>query len=60
MSIVNLLQIGFLQTGCTKAKNGVVRKPMQLSLDVRTIKTLNTMGINKSELFEELLPATVN
>jgi hypothetical protein len=38
-----------------KAKSGVAREPMQLSLDVRTIKTLNAMGINKSELFEELL-----
>ncbi len=38
-----------------KSKSGVVREPMQLSLDVRTIKTLNTMGVNKSELFEELL-----
>jgi len=28
---------------------------MQLSLDVHTIDTLNTMGINKSELFEQLL-----
>ncbi len=38
-----------------KTKSGVAREPMQLSLDVRTIKTLNTMGVNKSELFEELL-----
>jgi len=38
-----------------KAKSGTVRQPLQLSLDIRTINTLNTMGINKSELFEELL-----
>lgn len=38
-----------------KAKSGVVREPMQLSLDIRTIKTLNAMGVNKSHLFEELL-----
>lgn len=38
-----------------KAKSGVVREPMQLSLDVRTIQVLNTMGVNKSQLFEELL-----
>jgi hypothetical protein len=38
-----------------KTKSGVVREPMQLSLDVRTIQALNTMGINKSQLFEELL-----
>lgn len=38
-----------------KAKSGVVREPMQLSLDVRTIQALNLMGINKSQLFEELL-----
>lgn len=38
-----------------KAKSGVVREPMQLSLDVRTIQALNTMGVNKSQLFEELL-----
>ncbi len=38
-----------------KAKSGVVREPMQLSLDVRTIQVLNAMGINKSQLFEELL-----
>lgn len=38
-----------------KAKSGVVREPMQLSLDVRTIRALNSMGINKSQLFEELL-----
>lgn len=38
-----------------KAKSGVVREPLQLSLDVRTIKTLEAMGINRSQLFEELL-----
>jgi len=38
-----------------KAESGIVREPMQLSLDVRTIKTLNAMSINKSKLFEELL-----
>ena len=38
-----------------KTKSGVVREPMQLSLDVRTIKALNAMGINKSQLFEDLL-----
>jgi Cdc6-like AAA superfamily ATPase len=38
-----------------KTKSGTVREPMQLSLDTRTIKTLNAMGINKSELFEDLL-----
>lgn len=38
-----------------KTKSGVVREPMQLSLDVRTIKTLGAMGVNKSQLFEELL-----
>jgi len=38
-----------------KAKSGVVREPMQLSLDVRTIQALNQMGVNKSQLFEELL-----
>jgi len=38
-----------------KTKSGIVRQPMQLSLDTRTIDTLNTMGINKSELFETLL-----
>jgi hypothetical protein len=32
-----------------------VRQPMQLSLDLRVINTLNAMGVNKSELFEELL-----
>ncbi len=35
-----------------KAKSGTVRQPL---LDIRTIDTLNMMGINKSELFEELL-----
>jgi ATP-dependent DNA helicase PIF1 len=38
-----------------KAKSGAVREPMQLSLDVRTIQALNTMGVNKSQLFEDLL-----
>ncbi len=38
-----------------KTKSGIVRQPMQLSLDIRTIDTLNTMGVNKSELFETLL-----
>lgn len=38
-----------------KTKGGVVREPMQLSLDVRTIQALNQMGINKSQLFEDLL-----
>ncbi len=38
-----------------KAKSGVVREPLQLSLDIRTIKALNAMDVNKSALFEELL-----
>jgi hypothetical protein len=38
-----------------KAKSGIVREPMQLSLDVRTIRVLNFMDVNKSQLFEELL-----
>ncbi len=38
-----------------KAKSRVVRQPRQLSLDVRTIKTLDAMGVNNSELFETLL-----
>jgi len=38
-----------------KAKSGVVRQPRQLSLDVRTIKTLDAMKVNKSDLFEQLL-----
>jgi len=38
-----------------KAKSGVVREPLQLSLDVRTIKALNRMGVNKSQLFEDFL-----
>lgn len=38
-----------------KTKSGVVREPMQLSLDVRTIQTLAAMKVNRSELFEELL-----
>lgn len=38
-----------------KTKGQGVRQPMQLSLDRRVIDTLNTMGVNKSELFEELL-----
>jgi hypothetical protein len=38
-----------------KTKGKGVRQPMQLSLDIKVINTLNTMGVNKSELFEELL-----
>ncbi len=38
-----------------KAKSGVVREPLQLSLDARTIQALNGMGVNKSQLFEDLL-----
>jgi ATP-dependent DNA helicase PIF1 len=38
-----------------KTKSGVVREPMQLSLDVRTIQALTSMGVNKSQLFEDLL-----
>jgi UvrD-like helicase C-terminal domain len=38
-----------------KAKGATVRQPLQLSLDIRTIDTLNAMRVNKSELFEELL-----
>jgi len=38
-----------------KAKSGTVRQPRQLSLDVRTIKTLDTMRVNNSDLFETLL-----
>lgn len=38
-----------------KTKSGQVRQPMQLSLDVLTIQALNVLGVNKSELFEELL-----
>jgi DNA helicase II / ATP-dependent DNA helicase PcrA len=38
-----------------KTKSGQVRQPMQLSLDTQTIQALNIMGVNKSELFEELL-----
>jgi len=38
-----------------KTKSGVVRQPRQLSLDVRTIKTLDAMGVNNSDLFETLL-----
>jgi DNA helicase II / ATP-dependent DNA helicase PcrA len=38
-----------------KAKSGQVRQPMQLSLDVLTIQALNVLGVNKSELYEELL-----
>lgn len=38
-----------------KPKSGVVREPMQLSLDARTIQVLNEMGVNKSQLYEELL-----
>jgi ATP-dependent DNA helicase PIF1 len=38
-----------------KTKSGVLREPLQLSLDIRTIRALNAMGINKSQLFEELL-----
>jgi len=38
-----------------KAKSGVVRQPRQLSLDVRTIQTLDAMKTNNSELFETLL-----
>ena len=38
-----------------KTISGTIRKPLQLSLDVRTIKALNAMEVNKSALFEELL-----
>ena len=38
-----------------KAKSGTVRQPRQLSLDVRTIKTLDVMKVNNSDLFETLL-----
>jgi hypothetical protein len=38
-----------------KTKGKGVRQPMQLSLDIKVINTLNAMGVNKSELFEELL-----
>ena len=38
-----------------KTKSGVLREPMQLSLDMRTIKTLEIMGVNRSQLFEDLL-----
>ncbi len=38
-----------------KAKSGVVRQPRQLSLDVRTIQTLDAMGANNNQLFETLL-----
>jgi len=38
-----------------KAKSGVVRQPRQLSLDVRTIQTLDAMKANNSQLFETLL-----
>jgi DNA helicase II / ATP-dependent DNA helicase PcrA len=38
-----------------KTKGSEVREPLQLSLDVKTIKVLNAMGVNKSQLFEELL-----
>jgi superfamily I DNA/RNA helicase len=38
-----------------KTKGKGVRQPLQLSLDLRVINTLNAMGVNKSELFEELL-----
>jgi DNA helicase-2/ATP-dependent DNA helicase PcrA len=36
-------------------KAGDVRQPLQLSLNMRTIRVLNVMGVNKSALFEELL-----
>ena len=38
-----------------KSKSGVVRQPRQFSLDVRTIKTLDAMNVNNSDLFETLL-----
>jgi len=38
-----------------KAKSGTFRQPRQLSLDVRTIKTLDAMKVNNSDLFETLL-----
>ena len=38
-----------------KAKSGTVRQPRQLSLDVRTIKVLDAMNVNNSDLFETLL-----
>ncbi len=37
------------------AKSGTIRQPRQLSLDVRTIKTLDAMKVNNSNLFETLL-----
>ena len=38
-----------------KAKSGTVRQPRQLSLDMRTIKVLDAMKVNNSDLFETLL-----
>jgi hypothetical protein len=38
-----------------KTKGKGVRQPMQLSLDINVINALNAMGVNKSELFEDLL-----
>ena len=34
---------------------GIVREPLRLFLDAKTIKALNAMGVDKSQLFEELL-----
>jgi superfamily I DNA/RNA helicase len=39
----------------TKSRRGAVRQPRQLSLDVRTIASLDVMSVNNSELFEQLL-----
>jgi DNA helicase II / ATP-dependent DNA helicase PcrA len=38
-----------------KTKGSEVRQPMQLSLDMRVIKTIKAMRVNASALFEELL-----
>ena len=38
-----------------KTKSGTIRQPRQLSLDVRTIQTLDAMQVNNSDLFETLL-----
>jgi DNA helicase II / ATP-dependent DNA helicase PcrA len=42
-------------TSGRKTKGKGIRQPMQLSLDIHTIHALNMIGVNKSELFEELL-----
>jgi DNA helicase II / ATP-dependent DNA helicase PcrA len=38
-----------------KVKGKEVRQPMQLSLDMRVIRTLKSMSVNASALFEDLL-----